>query len=93
MVCGIFTVVGDDGEYETKVLGNHPDDGLEDMLEWMLTDESIKIVTQRGGFDYSVICRTFPRLIPLGDGRFVPAEEVIGAHLHTLFVGMVVEGW
>jgi polyphosphate kinase len=35
----------------------------------------------------------FPRLIPLGDGRFVPAEEVIGAHLHTLFVGMVVEEW
>jgi len=35
----------------------------------------------------------FPRLIPLGDGRFVPAEEVIAAHLHTLFVGMVVEEW
>jgi len=35
----------------------------------------------------------FPRLIPLGDGRFVPAEEVIGAHLHTLFAGMVVEEW
>lgn len=35
----------------------------------------------------------FPRLIPLGDGRFVPAEEVIGAHLPTLFVGMVVEEW
>ena len=35
----------------------------------------------------------FPRLIPLGDGRFVPAEEVIGAHLHTLFAGMIVEEW
>ncbi len=35
----------------------------------------------------------FPRLLPLGDGRFVPAEEVVGAHLHTLFVGMVVEEW
>ncbi len=35
--------------------------------------------------------KVFPRLIPLGDGRFVPAEEVIAAHLHTLFVGMVVE--
>ncbi len=48
----------------------------------------------------------FPRLIPL-DGadrvhpsrptpalaRFVPAEQVIGAHLHTLFVGMIVEEW
>ena len=35
----------------------------------------------------------FPRLLPLGDGRFVQAEEVVGAHLHTLFSGMVVEEW
>ncbi|NNE11554.1 MAG: polyphosphate kinase 1, partial [Ilumatobacter sp.] len=35
----------------------------------------------------------FPRLISLGDGRFLPAEELIGAHLHLLFVGMVVEEW
>jgi polyphosphate kinase len=35
----------------------------------------------------------FPRLLPLGDGRFVPSEEVIAAHLHTLFVGMIVEEW
>lgn len=33
----------------------------------------------------------FPRLIAVGDGRFVPVEQVIAAHLHTLFVGMVVE--
>ncbi len=33
----------------------------------------------------------FPRLIALGDGRFVPVEQVIAAHLQTLFVGMVVE--
>lgn len=35
----------------------------------------------------------FPRLLPLGDGRFVPAEQVIAAQLHTLFVGMIVEEW
>jgi polyphosphate kinase len=34
----------------------------------------------------------FPRLIELPGGhRFVPAEQVIGAHLHTLFNGMIVE--
>jgi polyphosphate kinase len=34
----------------------------------------------------------FPRLIALDDGeRFVPVEQVIAAHLHLLFVGMVVE--
>lgn len=35
----------------------------------------------------------FPRLLDLGDGRFLPAEELIAAQLHTLFVGMVVEEW
>jgi polyphosphate kinase len=33
----------------------------------------------------------FPRLVPVGDGRFLPAEELIIEHLHTLFVGMIVE--
>jgi len=35
----------------------------------------------------------FPRLIPVADSRFVPSEEVVAAHLHMLFVGMVVEEW
>ena len=39
------------------------------------------------------IPRAFPRLVPLGDGRFVTAEEVIAAHLQTLFVGMDVQEW
>src|SRR5690606_27370464 len=46
----------------------------------------------------------FPRLVPLdgrdrnhpsrptpGRARYIPSEEVIAAHLHTLFVGMIVE--
>ncbi|MCU1400896.1 MAG: ppk, partial [Acidimicrobiales bacterium] len=33
-----------------------------------------------------------PRLVPLpGGDRFVPLEQVIAAHLHTLFIGMEVE--
>ena len=39
------------------------------------------------------IPRVFPRLVPLGDGRFLPAEELIASHLHALFLGMVVEEW
>ncbi len=35
----------------------------------------------------------FPRLVEVGDGRYVPAEQLIAAHLHTLFVGMIVEEW
>lgn len=64
MVASVFTTRDDDGELQSEVLGNHPDDGLEDMLEWMLTDEDLRVVTHKGGFDYSVICATFPRLIP-----------------------------
>ena len=39
------------------------------------------------------IPKTFPRFVPLGDGRFLPAEELIAANLSTLFTGMVVEEW
>jgi polyphosphate kinase len=35
----------------------------------------------------------FPRLVALDEGRFLPAEELIAAHLSTLFVGMIVEEW
>jgi polyphosphate kinase len=35
----------------------------------------------------------FPRLVAVGGHRFVPAEQLVAAHLHQLFVGMVVEGW
>lgn len=76
MICGIFTVRNDnhpDG-FETTVRGNHPDDGLEDMIEWMLTEKGIKIVTQRGGFDYAVICRTFLRFIPLVYAKLIAGE-------------------
>ena len=34
-----------------------------------------------------------PRFLDLGGGRFVPLEEVIGAHLGLLFAGVEVIGW
>ena len=34
-----------------------------------------------------------PRFIEIGEGRFVPIEEVIGAYLHLLFPGAQVSGW
>jgi len=82
MVCGIFTHRDDnhpDG-MRTLVLGNHPDDGLEDAIEEMLRDDEMTIVTQRGGFDYAVICRTFPRLIPL-----VYAKLIAGLATDTMW--------
>ena len=33
----------------------------------------------------------FPRLFEVDEGRYIPAEELMIAHLHTLFSGMVVE--
>ncbi|MDA0353611.1 MAG: polyphosphate kinase 1 [Chloroflexi bacterium] len=34
-----------------------------------------------------------PRFIDVGDGRFVPIEELIGAHLEMLFTGAEVSPW
>lgn len=65
MICASFASRDVDGEMDLMLLGNHPDDGLEGMIEWMLTDENVRVVTQGGGFDYAVICRTFPHFIPL----------------------------
>jgi polyphosphate kinase len=33
----------------------------------------------------------FPRLFEVDEAHFIPAEELIVAHLHTLFAGMVIE--
>ncbi|MET0147163.1 MAG: polyphosphate kinase 1 [Ilumatobacteraceae bacterium] len=33
----------------------------------------------------------FPRLVEVDEQRFLPVEELIIAHLHTLFAGMVIE--
>jgi polyphosphate kinase len=33
----------------------------------------------------------FPRLVEVDEARFLPVEELITAHLHTLFTGMVIE--
>ena len=33
----------------------------------------------------------FPRLVEVDESRFIPVEDVILAHLHTLFAGMVIE--
>jgi polyphosphate kinase len=33
---------------------------------------------------------TLPRFVPLDDSRFVPLEDVIAAHIHSLFPGMEV---
>ena len=35
----------------------------------------------------------FPRMIEVGEGRYVPSGQVVAAFLHRLFVGMVVEEW
>lgn len=35
----------------------------------------------------------FPRMIEVGQGRYIASSHVVAAHLHRLFVGMVVEEW
>lgn len=67
VVCGIFSWRNDNGPangIDTNISGNHPDDCLEDKIEWLLTDPDLRVVTHNGGFDYAAICRTWPRLIP-----------------------------
>jgi polyphosphate kinase len=39
------------------------------------------------------IPNVFPRIVDVGNGRYLPVEQLIAAHLHGLFIGMVVEHW
>lgn len=59
IICASFAV---DGE-EPLLVGNDSD-LLHDSIEWLLTDEDLRVVTHNGQFDYSVVCATFPDLVP-----------------------------
>ncbi|MFN8717444.1 MAG: polyphosphate kinase 1 [Gemmatimonadaceae bacterium] len=51
-------------------------------------------VTGKEHFARGKVPRSLPRWVSVGSGhRFVPLEEVIGAHLDTLFPGMEVRRW
>lgn len=51
-------------------------------------------VTGKDHFARVKVPRSLPRWVPVGRGHaFVPLEEVIGAHLDTLFPGMEVRRW
>src|SRR5262245_17996784 len=65
MICASMAVRADQGEIEAALLGNHPDDGAEECIAGLLTDTDTKIVTHNGGFDYAVLMRSYPALIPL----------------------------
>lgn len=65
MVCATFAYRDSEGEVDRLLLGNHPGDGLEARLKWMLTDPNLIVVTHNGGFDHAVICVSYPQLIPL----------------------------
>lgn len=52
------------GNLATRLVGNHPDESLESIIEGMLLDANARIVTHNGGYDYACVCTTFPRLIP-----------------------------
>jgi len=46
--------------------------------------------TEKEHFARVKVPPTLPRFVPLDDGRFVPLEDVIAAHLDSLFPGMEV---
>lgn len=52
------------GEVQSSLRGNHPDDLALDNLGNLLTDPNVLIVTHSGEYDYAVIARSYPELIP-----------------------------
>jgi hypothetical protein len=66
MVCATFAYRNEDGEVESLLVSDGDLDGaLKERIVWLLTDETIRPVTQNGAYDYAVICATWPDLVPL----------------------------
>ncbi len=67
IICASFAVrdANNGGEIASWLVGNGPDEDLEQQLRAMLTDEGQIIVTHNGGFDYACVMNSYPDLIPL----------------------------
>jgi hypothetical protein len=63
-VCGAFAERDETREMNRWLLGNAPEDKLEEALEALLRDPDVTIVTHSGGYDWSVSMASYPRLIP-----------------------------
>lgn len=74
IVCASFGRRDERGELERRLVSNHPDENLEQILHGMLTDPDFRIVTHNGGYDYVCVMSSYPDLIPfvfdaIEDGR------------------------
>ena len=64
IICASFAHRNGAGELETMLVGNHPDEGLENILLALLRDPESRIVTHNGGYDYACAMESYPKLIP-----------------------------
>lgn len=63
-ICWSFASREEGGDISTMLLGNSPCDESEDALRTLFESEDLLLITQNGGFDYALVCRTYPSLIP-----------------------------
>lgn len=65
MVCVTAAYRDEAGQIVSTLLGNHPDDGAEEFIAGVVAEESIKLVLANGAYDFAVLARSYPTLIPL----------------------------
>jgi len=65
IVCGSFARRDEEGALQLRLVGNHPDENLEQILRGMLCDQDLITVTHNGGYDYVCVMSSYPELIPL----------------------------
>ena len=66
IVCGSFAW-RHEGEIQSELYGNHPDDALDEKIETLLDmviEGEAEIVTHNGGFDWVVVMSSYEHLIP-----------------------------
>ena len=77
---------------EGRVWGNHPDDGVEEALRSLISTTDTLIVTHNGAYDWAVICRSYPDLIPLVFDRLAAEDYCTDTQYRELLLNLSTTG-
>lgn len=80
------------GKLESRLWGNHPEDGVEAVLEGLLADTDTLLVTHNGAYDYAVIARSYPDLIPLVFERIASLDFCTDTQYRELLLNLSTTG-
>ena len=81
-----------EGTLEGRLWGNHPEDDVEDVLRNLIATQDTLLVTHNGAYDWAVICRSYPDLIPLVFDRLAAWDFCTDTQYRELLLNLSTTG-